>query len=153
VSQSVPRPDRRQDAPSGRSPTCIDLYRLHDLLSCPTTDAGLFDGCEVWAHKDDTLAWNLEAHIRAAEKASHVGIPKKYPGVWQSSPAALSTKRLGILKEVVPKLSRGAVRWNGANPALADPWKLTQHAATALGNYGLTLQAPPMLGSDGLTSR
>jgi putative ABC transport system substrate-binding protein len=47
--------------------------------------------------------------------------------------AALSTKRLGILKEVVPKLSRGAVLWNGANPALAYPWKLTQNAAAALG--------------------
>lgn len=47
--------------------------------------------------------------------------------------AALSTKRLEILKEVVPGLSRGAVLWNGANPALAYPWKLTQSAAGALG--------------------
>jgi putative ABC transport system substrate-binding protein len=47
--------------------------------------------------------------------------------------AALSTKRLAILKEVVPSLSRGAVLWNGANPALAYPWKLTQDAAVALG--------------------
>jgi len=47
--------------------------------------------------------------------------------------AALSTKRLGILEEVVPGLSRGAVLWNGANPALAYPWKLTQNAARALG--------------------
>ena len=47
--------------------------------------------------------------------------------------AALSTKRLEILKEVVPGLSRGAVLWNGANPALAYPWKLTQNAARALG--------------------
>jgi putative ABC transport system substrate-binding protein len=47
--------------------------------------------------------------------------------------AALSTKRLGLLKEIVPKLSHGAVLWNGANPALAYPWKLTQNAAAALG--------------------
>ena len=47
--------------------------------------------------------------------------------------AALSTKRLEILKEVAPGLSRGAVLWNGANPALAYPWKLTQSAAAALG--------------------
>jgi putative ABC transport system substrate-binding protein len=33
--------------------------------------------------------------------------------------AALSIKRLAILKEVVPGLSRGAVLWNAANPALA----------------------------------
>jgi putative ABC transport system substrate-binding protein len=47
--------------------------------------------------------------------------------------AALSTKRLEILKEVVPGLSRGAVLWNAANPALAYPWKMTQNAARALG--------------------
>jgi putative tryptophan/tyrosine transport system substrate-binding protein len=47
--------------------------------------------------------------------------------------ALLSTKRLGILKEVVPGLSRGAVLWNAANPALAYPWKETELAASALG--------------------
>ncbi len=47
--------------------------------------------------------------------------------------AALSTKRLEILKKVLPGLSRSAVLWNGANPALAYPWRLTQDAATALG--------------------
>lgn len=47
--------------------------------------------------------------------------------------ALLSTKRLGILKEVVPGLSRGAVLWNASNPALAYPWKETQLAASALG--------------------
>src|ERR1700682_3415208 len=40
--------------------------------------------------------------------------------------AILSTKRLGILKEVVPWLSRGAVLWNAANPALAYPWRQSQ---------------------------
>jgi putative tryptophan/tyrosine transport system substrate-binding protein len=47
--------------------------------------------------------------------------------------AALSTKRLEILKEVVPELSRVAVLWNAANPALAYPWKQTQVAADELG--------------------
>jgi putative ABC transport system substrate-binding protein len=47
--------------------------------------------------------------------------------------AALSTKRLEILKQVVPGLSRGAVLWNVGNRALAYPWKLTQNAAAALG--------------------
>jgi len=47
--------------------------------------------------------------------------------------ALLSTKRLGILKEVVPRLSRCAVLWNAANPALAYPWKETELAASALG--------------------
>jgi putative tryptophan/tyrosine transport system substrate-binding protein len=47
--------------------------------------------------------------------------------------AALSTKRLEILKEVVPGLSRIAVLWNAANPALAYPWKQSQAAADELG--------------------
>src|ERR1700761_431719 len=47
--------------------------------------------------------------------------------------AALSIKRLGILKEVVPGLSHGAVLWNAGNRALAYPWKLTQNAAAELG--------------------
>jgi putative ABC transport system substrate-binding protein len=47
--------------------------------------------------------------------------------------AVLSTKRLAILKEVVPGLSRGAVLWNAANPALAYPWQETQLAAGPLG--------------------
>jgi putative ABC transport system substrate-binding protein len=47
--------------------------------------------------------------------------------------AILSTKRLAILKEVVPGFSRAAVLWNAANPALAYPWKQSQIAADALG--------------------
>lgn len=46
--------------------------------------------------------------------------------------AALSTKRLEILKEVVPGLSRVAVLWNTGNPALAYPWRQTQTAAGEL---------------------
>src|SRR3981081_1023047 len=52
--------------------------------------------------------------------------------------AALSTKRLEILKEAVPGLSRVAVLWNAANPALAYPWRQSQAAADALGG---TLQS------------
>jgi putative ABC transport system substrate-binding protein len=52
--------------------------------------------------------------------------------------AVLSAKRLEIFKEVVPGLSRGAVLWNAANPALALAWNETQAAAAAL---GVTLQA------------
>jgi putative ABC transport system substrate-binding protein len=47
--------------------------------------------------------------------------------------AVLSAKRLEILKEVIPGLSRGAVLWNAANPALGPAWKETQAAARALG--------------------
>lgn len=52
--------------------------------------------------------------------------------------AALSTKRLAILKEVIPGLSRGAVLRNAANPALAYPWRQTQSAA---GELGVALQS------------
>jgi len=45
----------------------------------------------------------------------------------------LSTKRLEILKDVVPGLSRVVVLWNAANPANASVWHETQAAARALG--------------------
>jgi putative ABC transport system substrate-binding protein len=51
--------------------------------------------------------------------------------------AALSTKRLEILKEAVPGLSQLAVLWNAANPALAYPWKQTQAAAN---EFGMTVR-------------
>ena len=51
--------------------------------------------------------------------------------------AELSGKRLELLKEVIPGLSRMAVLWNGANPANALAWRQTQDAAHAL---GVTLQ-------------
>jgi putative ABC transport system substrate-binding protein len=47
--------------------------------------------------------------------------------------AELSGKRLELLKEVVPGLSRTAVVWNAANPANALAWRETQGAARALG--------------------
>jgi putative ABC transport system substrate-binding protein len=46
--------------------------------------------------------------------------------------AVLSSKRLEILKEVVPGLSRAAVLWNAANPALAFAVRETKNAALAL---------------------
>jgi putative ABC transport system substrate-binding protein len=52
--------------------------------------------------------------------------------------AEVSGKRLEILKKVVPGLSRAAVLWNSANPALAFSWKETQDAARAV---GVTLQS------------
>jgi putative ABC transport system substrate-binding protein len=52
--------------------------------------------------------------------------------------AELSAKRLEVLKEVVPGLSRGAVLWNAANPANRLAWKETEDAARVL---GVTLQS------------
>ena len=45
----------------------------------------------------------------------------------------MAAKRLELLKEVVPTVSRTAVLWNSANPANALAWRGTQVAARALG--------------------
>jgi putative ABC transport system substrate-binding protein len=47
--------------------------------------------------------------------------------------AELGAKRLELLKEVVPGLSRTAVLWNGANPANTLAWRETEGAARVLG--------------------
>jgi putative tryptophan/tyrosine transport system substrate-binding protein len=47
--------------------------------------------------------------------------------------AETSAKRLELLREVVPALSRGAVLWNAANPANTLAWKETEGAGRALG--------------------
>ena len=57
--------------------------------------------------------------------------------------AEVSGKRLEILKKVVPGLSRAAVLWNSANPALVFSWKETQGAARVL---GITLQSHEVRG-------
>jgi putative ABC transport system substrate-binding protein len=52
-------------------------------------------------------------------------------------------KRLQLLKEAIPLLSRVAVLWNAANPANAGQWREVQGAARAL---GLTLQSREVRG-------
>jgi len=52
--------------------------------------------------------------------------------------AELSARRLEVLKEVIPRLSNGAVLWNAANPANAVAWKETDNAARVL---AVTLQS------------
>jgi putative ABC transport system substrate-binding protein len=59
----------------------------------------------------------------------------------------LSGKRLELLKEVVPGMTRVAVLWNPANPANASVWKETQAAARAL---GLQLQSREVRGPQDL---
>jgi putative ABC transport system substrate-binding protein len=56
----------------------------------------------------------------------------------------LSTKRLELLKDVVPGLSRVVVLWNAANPANTSVWQGTQAAARAL---GLQLHAQDVRGA------
>src|SRR6476620_2153498 len=52
--------------------------------------------------------------------------------------AELSAKRMEVLKEVIPRLSHGAVLWNAANPANSLAWEETRNAARVL---GVTLQS------------
>ena len=52
-------------------------------------------------------------------------------------------KRLQLLKEAVPRLSRVAVLWNAANPANTRPLREAQDAARAL---GVTLQSQEVRG-------
>jgi putative ABC transport system substrate-binding protein len=47
--------------------------------------------------------------------------------------AEMSAKRLEVLKEVVPGLTRAALLWNSANPANSLAWKESESAARALG--------------------
>jgi putative ABC transport system substrate-binding protein len=56
-------------------------------------------------------------------------------------------KRLELLKEVIPRMTRVAVLWNAANPANASVWKETQAAAGAL---GLLLQSQEVRGPQDL---
>jgi putative ABC transport system substrate-binding protein len=57
--------------------------------------------------------------------------------------AETSAKRLELLREVVPGLSRGAVLWNAANPANSLAWKETEGAGRAL---GVSLQSQEVRG-------
>jgi len=57
----------------------------------------------------------------------------------------VSTKRLELLKEVVPKVSRVAILWNPANPTNPLQVKDTQAAAPAL---GMTVYAVEVKGVD-----
>jgi putative ABC transport system substrate-binding protein len=57
----------------------------------------------------------------------------------------LNAKRLELLREMVPKLSRAAVLWNAANPFRALDLKVAQAGARAL---GVTLQSLEVRGPD-----
>ena len=61
----------------------------------------------------------------------------------------LAGKRLELLKETIPKLSRIAVLWNPQNPASAQSWKESQLAAREL---GVQLYSMEVKGSDKIES-
>jgi len=57
--------------------------------------------------------------------ANVTGFTRQLPG--------LAGKRLQLLREAVPRVSRVSVIWNPGNPATATDWKETQAAARTLG--------------------
>ncbi len=57
----------------------------------------------------------------------------------------LAAKRLALLKETLPRVSRVAVLWNAANPGNVIIWKEVQVAARTL---GVTLQSREVRGPD-----
>jgi putative ABC transport system substrate-binding protein len=61
----------------------------------------------------------------------------------------LSGKRLELLKEAFPRITRVAVLWNSANKAKTEDWRETQGAAHAL---GVTLQSREVHGPDDFAS-
>jgi putative ABC transport system substrate-binding protein len=61
----------------------------------------------------------------------------------------LAGKRLELLKETIPKLSRVAVLWNPQNPASVQSWKESQLAAREL---GVQLYSMEVKGSDKIES-
>ena len=63
--------------------------------------------------------------------------------------SVLVGKRLELLKETVPKLSRVAVLWNPKDPAAAEQWKESQLAAREL---GLQLHSMEVSSADGFDS-
>ncbi len=70
--------------------------------------------------------------VRAGLVASLAWLGGNITGLTTLAPD-LSAKRVQLLKEMMPRLSRLAVLWNSANPANAAAWRETQEAARALG--------------------
>jgi putative ABC transport system substrate-binding protein len=101
-----------------------------DLIMVSTTPAALAAKAAtntipilfIGAH--DPVAAGLAASL-ARPGGNITGLATLFP--------ELSTKRLELLKQLVPRLSHVAVLWNGANPANALALRQTEDAARQLG--------------------
>jgi putative tryptophan/tyrosine transport system substrate-binding protein len=122
-----------------------ELVRLRvDLILVATTPAAL-----AAKHATQTIPIVMPATIDpvgAGLVASLAQPGGNITGLSSVGPE-LSGKRLELLKEVVPGMTRVAVLWNGANPANAAVWQETQAAARAL---GLQLHAQDVRGTQDL---
>ena len=108
-----------------------DLIRLKvDLIIVITTPAAL---AAKHATKTIPIVFPTAIDPVGAEIISSLAQPGgNITGLTTQSPD-LVAKRLQLLKEVIPHLSRVAVLWNASNPANAGPWREAQAAARALG--------------------
>ena len=122
-----------------------ELVRLRvDLILVPTTPAAL-----AAKHATQTIPIVMTSAldpVGAGLVASLARPGGNLTGLSAFGPE-LSGKRLELLKEVVPAMTRVAVLWNAANPANAAVWQETQAAARTL---GLQLYAQDVRGSQDL---
>ena len=108
-----------------------ELVRLKiDLLIAPTT-------LEARAAKNATRTIPIVFFNVPDPVASGVVDSLSRPGGnitgFTTINAVLAGKRLELLKETIPNLSRIAVLWDPQNPAAAQQWKESQQAARELG--------------------
>jgi len=122
-----------------------ELVRLRvDLIIVPTMPAAL-----AAKHATQTIPIIIPSAIDPVGSGLVASLAR--PGGNVTGLSAISAdlvgKRLELLKNVVPGLSRVVVLWNAANPANASVWKETQAAARAL---GLLLQSQEVRGPQDL---
>jgi putative ABC transport system substrate-binding protein len=122
-----------------------ELVRLRvDCILVPTTPAAL--AAKYATQTIPIVIWAAIDPVGAGLVASLARPGGNITGLSTQS-AELEGKRLELLKEVVPQVSRVAVFWNAANPANASAWHETQAAARAL---GLLLQSHEVRGAQDL---
>jgi ABC-type uncharacterized transport system substrate-binding protein len=108
-----------------------ELVRLRvDLIIVPTTPAAI-----AAKHATQTIPIVIPSAIDPVGAGLVESLAR--PGGNITGLSALGPelmgKRLELLKEVIPGMTRVAVLWNAANPANAAVWQETQAAAGALG--------------------
>ena len=112
-------------------PLAEELVRLNvDVIIAPTT-------IEVRAAKGATKTIPIVFYNVPDPVASGLVNSLAQPGGnitgFSTINALLSGKRLEILKETIPKLTRVAVLWDPKNPASTEQWKDSQEPARQLG--------------------
>jgi putative ABC transport system substrate-binding protein len=108
-----------------------ELVRLRvDCILVPTTPAAL-----AAKHATQTIPIVILTAIDPVGAGLVASLARPGGNVTGLSVLApeLNGKRLELLKEVMPGMTRVAILWNAANPANAAAWEETQAAAGALG--------------------